>query len=148
MQVKRHQVTVQRTTGTEVPLDLSKIPIGGGGPVGGPGVNTYYGLTGGNAGSTTIDLYSAAMPVAGVIKQLTFQCDIPPGLGNTITATLYVNGVATLLSVQITGASSTFGVDAVNTVAFTATDELTMQVNNGILSACTRSNWGMLILIP
>jgi hypothetical protein len=146
--VKRHQITAGNPTGTETSLTLSKIPTGGGGPVAGPGVNNYYPLNGGSNGSTTGNLFSANMPIAGVIQNLVFSSDVPPGVGAQIQATLYKNGVATLLQATISGNSSTFATDGTNVITFTATDLLVLQVTNSLLSAVTRFNQGMLILIP
>ena len=145
---KRPTLTDITTSGTETPLDMSKQIVGGGGNVGGAAVNTYYPLNGGNNGSTTINLNSLNCPIAGFISKLTFSSDLPSGAGETVTATLYKNGVATALTCQIAGAVDTFATDGVNTVMFTATDLLTIQVVNSILSNVTRTNWGALLVFP
>jgi hypothetical protein len=134
--------------GTESFNAMSKIIHGGGGLVGAAGVNTYFPIDGGNAGSAVINLYAIEMPVAGTLSKLTFECDVAPGLGQSITAKIYKNGVASILSVLITGAVDTFGVDGANSLNYTATDKIVLMILNSAGSAVTRWNVGTLNIIP
>lgn len=142
------QLTIDNPTGAETPLDLSKQVNSGGGLVGAAGVATYYPLQGGAVGSTTINLWATNEPIAGLIKTLVLSSDGAPGGGQSLQATLYKNGSPTALTCTITGGASTFATDGSNSVAFTATDQLVLELINSAGSAVTRANWGTLTIIP
>lgn len=141
-------ITISKSSGTETSLTMSQQIIGGGGNVLGPTVNGYFPLNGGADATTTIDLFSANMPIGGQIKKLIFDCDLPPGTGETVECTLYKNGAATSLVATIAGNVSTFDFNDTNVITFTANDHLAIMVVNSLLSATTRVNWGAVIIIP
>lgn len=144
----KKQITGGSPSGTETSLTMSTQVNSGGGLVGTAGVATYYPLNGGAVGSTSSGLWATNMPIAGIIKKLVLSSDIAPGIGQSIQATLFKNGIATILTCTISGAVTVFATDSVNSVTFTAIDQLEIEIVNSAGSAVTRSNWGTVSIFP
>lgn len=71
------------------------------------------------------DTYCTA-PVAFVAKNMRVEIDTAPGSGKSCSATLYVNGADTALTVSISGASATTGSNTSDTVVINAGDKYTI----------------------
>lgn len=74
-------------------------------------------------GSGSIEMQQeGVIPSALSISSLAIQLDIPPGTGESVTATLRKNGVDTLVSAIVSGAIATFAVDSTHSVTFAPGD--------------------------
>lgn len=62
-------------------------------------------------------------PRAGIVRNMFSRAAVAPGVGETLTFTLFVNEVATALTVVLTGAALS-GSDLVNAVPVNAGDRL------------------------
>lgn len=97
----------------------------------------YVGLSSGTA--TAIATIDEIVLAAGTIEALVFHLTAPPGLGNSVTLELLVNGSPTGLIATISGAVDQTGI-AVGSVAVAADDTLACQAGFvGAVAATIRS---------
>lgn len=117
------------------------------------GASRYFSLTNpgqsatGNQTSDPSDpatlVYEGATlaPVAGTMKNLRFRCR-EAGVGETITVTLMVNGVASTLTAQITGATET-AADTTHSVSIAAGDLMSLRVTLSGGASQRPPSWGL-----
>ncbi len=97
------------------------------------------------SGFSNPDTGRVVLPVPCTISNLTLQLDTPPGAGLTVTCSVQKNGVATALTVSITGVLITFVADNITVVPFAVGDELNFHLTNSGSSAITRTNWSAVL---
>lgn len=89
------------------------------------GATVYINVSGQNAVENRV---SAPMPYACVIRNLFGKATAPPGVGETYTYTLFLNGIATLLTCQTAGAVLLQSSDLVNGIAIAAGDLVSIRI--------------------
>src|SRR5882724_8035609 len=107
-------------------------------------VNVLMGkqIDGGAVGSANFVDWARECSIAGVISKLSLNVDVAPGAGQSVTAILYKNNLSTGLTVILSGAGVTYGMDSVNEVFFTATDQLALMIIRSATAASSQYNWG------
>lgn len=141
-----------RPDGTTVTVSAGVISATGNGMVTGStsalslSGTVYVPLGGGGLSSATESAVETPAPQAASISNLYVQLSVAPGVGNSITATVRKNGVATAVTCVISGAS-TLGSDTTHSVTCAAGDLLDIQlVPTGTIAATpnvtTSVQWG------
>ena len=84
-----------------------------------------------------------AIPIcrAGTLQHLYYETFGPPGAGETFTLTVWVNGIVTLLSVQIAGAVQIAGNDVVNQIPVVPGDNILMEIVTSLNAGITWHKW-------
>ena len=114
----------------------------GAGLVGGSGTN-YFHPNGYSAGVGTLQVQTEAIQTRnGKARNLFVQLDAPPGPGQSVTVTVYLNGVSTLLSASLSGAGVIASNDTIHTLNLNAGDRLTIEVQNTFGALTTQAAWG------
>ncbi len=84
---------------------------------------------------------SIIIPRVSTLKNLYAAIDVGPGVDETVTCTIFVNGLATALMVQFTGAG-TFQSDIVDTVVLAINDFMTIEIISSLGSITNQITWG------
>lgn len=106
--------------------------------VGGPGATAFF-VVGANA--TELNIYGTA-PETGTFKNLFLKLNTAPGVGQTDTFTLRVNGSDTAVTFVVSGAAVS-GSDTTHSVAVTQGDTYSIKIVGSAGAAATIANGGI-----
>lgn len=112
------------------------------------GATTQYLPLSGTGLPTTVEQSSRQLiATSGTIKKMYVNADGAPGAAKTITFTLMVNGSATALTCNMSGAAATTANDTSNTVSVSAGDTVSMRVSySGAAIGTSFINFGVTFL--
>lgn len=83
------------------------------------------------------------MPFSCILTRYWVRSTLAPGAGETYDITVLLNGVPTLLTLQIAGAVDVQAGPDVDMVAITADDELSIEVVTSLNAALCQMSWSM-----
>jgi len=105
------------------------------------GLNRYYSL-GQHTGAFQVE---NVVPHAGIISRLNCYSQVPPGVGESFTYTLFVNGAVTVLTCVIAGAVAQYAEDLVNEVPVQRGNRIVIQVQTTGAAVATVHSSGMMM---
>jgi hypothetical protein len=99
------------------------------------------------SGSTTEGIAQGISPLSGTLSKLYVSVTTAPGVGNTITATLRVNGSDTAVTCTISGTSTTAS-DLTHTAAITAGQPVSVKMVYSAGAAASYPSGGLMMSNP
>lgn len=106
----------------------------------GAGLTRYMHPSGSNVNVNEV-VNRMVMPYTGTIRNLHVRSLLPPGVGETFTYTIMINGIASTITCQTAGAAAEVSFDIVNVEAIALGDEITLRI--AVSGGGANTNHGM-----